>query len=94
EALAQGVDVVGLARALVLEPELPNAWLDGDARSPVFPRFQDPPAGGVTAWYTMRLTELAEGRDLSGPEKLPDAIAAYNARDNERVALWNERFSN
>jgi len=94
EALAQGVDVVGLARALVLEPELPNAWLDGDARSPVFPRFQDPPAGGVTAWYTMRLTELAEGRDLSGPEKLPDAIAAYDARDNERVALWNERFSN
>ena len=92
EALAQGVDVVGLARALVLEPELPNAWLGGSTRSPVFPRFQDPPEGGVTAWYTMRLTELAQGRDHSGPEKLPDAIAAYNARDDERVALWNERF--
>ncbi|MEM9267648.1 MAG: NADH:flavin oxidoreductase/NADH oxidase family protein [Pseudomonadota bacterium] len=66
DALSAGIDVVGLARALVLDPTLPNAWLNGEKTAPAFPRFRDPPEGGVTAWYTMRLSELAEGRDLSG----------------------------
>ncbi|MEM6480715.1 MAG: oxidoreductase [Pseudomonadota bacterium] len=92
DALSAGVDVIGLARALVLDCSLPNAWLAGDTQAPVFPRFRDPPEGGVTAWYTMRLTELAEGRDLSGPENLPTAIRAYEERDAARVAVWNSRF--
>lgn len=49
-------DVVGLARALVLEPALPNLWMEGQTPAPIFPRFSDAPDGGITAWYTMRLT--------------------------------------
>ncbi|MEM1362962.1 MAG: NADH:flavin oxidoreductase/NADH oxidase family protein [Pseudomonadota bacterium] len=93
DALEAGIDVIGLARALVLDPSLPNAWLAGDARSPSFPRFQDPPEGGVTAWYTMRLTELSEGRELTGPEELPLAIRAYEERDAARTEIWNARFN-
>ncbi|MEM1074409.1 MAG: NADH:flavin oxidoreductase/NADH oxidase family protein [Pseudomonadota bacterium] len=92
EALSTGVDLIGLARALVLDPSLPNSWLSGDTQSPTFPRFKDPPEGGVTAWYTMRLTELAEGQNLSGPDSLSDAIRLYEERDATRVALWNARF--
>ncbi|MEM6465577.1 MAG: NADH:flavin oxidoreductase/NADH oxidase family protein [Pseudomonadota bacterium] len=92
DALSAGIDVIGLARALVLDPRLPNGWLNGEKKAPAFPRFQDPPEGGVTAWYTMRLTELAERRDLSGPECLTEAIQAYEKRDAARVALWNARF--
>lgn len=92
-ALAQGADMVGLARALVLDPDLPNAWCAGDLRAPVFPKFDNPPEGGVTAWYTMRLTDLAEGRDLTGPDSLLHDIAAYEARDAERVLGWNRRFN-
>jgi len=92
EALSSGVDVIGLARALVLDPALPNAWLAGNIHSPTFPRFDNPPEGGVTAWYTMRLTELAEGRDLSGPDTLTESIRAYEARDDARTAIWNAHF--
>ena len=92
DALSVGIDVVGLARALVLDPSLPNAWLAGETTAPSFPRFEDPPEGGVTAWYTMRMTELAEGRGLSGPERLSDAIRAYEERDATRVAIWNAHF--
>ena len=92
-ALASGVDVIGLARALVLDPSLPNAWLSGRTIAPDFPRFDAPPEGGVTAWYTMRLTELAEGRNLSGPEDLQEAILAYEERDAKRTSLWNAHFA-
>ncbi|MEO0762749.1 MAG: oxidoreductase, partial [Pseudomonadota bacterium] len=92
EALGRGVDVVGLARALVLEPALPNAWAADPARDPVFPRFANPPEGGVTAWYTMRLTALGEGREPLGPEALGEAVEAYESRDRARIAAWNARF--
>lgn len=93
DAINSGVDVVGLARALILEPNLPNAWLSGSTGGPDFPRFTDPPEGGVTAWYTMRLTDLAEGRAPSGPDSLLNDIEVYEARDAERVTMWNKRFA-
>lgn len=92
DALSAGVDVIGLARALILDPSLPNAWLAGDTRNPSFPQFENPPEGGVTAWYTMRMTEIAEGRDLSGPECLSESIRRYEARDAARGAIWNSKF--
>ena len=92
DALAAGVDVIGLARALILRPELPNEWLAGDTQVPSFPRFDNPPQGGVTAWYTMRMTELAQRQDLSGPECLSESIRRYEARDAARVAIWNAKF--
>lgn len=94
DAIAGGdVDVIGLARALALEPALPNGWQYGTIRDPVFPRFIDPPEGGITAWYTMRLTELGEERELSDATRLEMAIAEYEDRDGDRVALWKARFS-
>jgi 2,4-dienoyl-CoA reductase-like NADH-dependent reductase (Old Yellow Enzyme family) len=49
EAVSSGAaDVVGLARALVLEPALPNHWVASQLPEPVFPRFTDAPEGGIT----------------------------------------------
>jgi 2,4-dienoyl-CoA reductase-like NADH-dependent reductase (Old Yellow Enzyme family) len=62
---AGDVDLVGLARAMVLDPELASTWLGPDPADPEFPVFVSPPAGGVTAWYTMRMTALAEDREQS-----------------------------
>ncbi len=93
DAVAQGVvDMVGLARALALEPALPNGWQSGEADNPVFPRFQDPPEGGVTAWYTLRLTELGEDRTPADATALEAAIKEYEQRDSDRISVWNTRF--
>jgi len=93
DAVASGAaDIVGLARALALDPALPNRWQVGTMGDPVFPRFVSPPEGGITAWYTMRLTDLGEDRTPSTDTDLEAALAAYEARDEARVALWNDRF--
>ena len=89
-----GADVVGLARALVLDPELPGKWRAGDHSDPAFPRFEAPPEGGVTAWYTMRLTALADGEEGAPPAAdLESVVSAYDERDAARTGLWLERFS-
>ncbi|MEM7498898.1 MAG: NADH:flavin oxidoreductase/NADH oxidase family protein [Pseudomonadota bacterium] len=86
------VDMVGLARALVLDPDLPQGWQSGTAGDPVFPRFENPPEGGVTAWYTMCLTALGEDREPPEPSALAHAIEAYDARDRMRIPRWQSRF--
>lgn len=92
-AIESGViDVVGLARALVIEPALPAIWQQGDPYDPVFPRFESAPVGGITAWYTMRLTALAEGVDAPEFDDLNQALAAYEARDAERAQIWLRHF--
>lgn len=93
EALAGGAaDVVGLARALVLEPTLPNFWMEDRLPEPAFPRFEKAPEGGITAWYTMRLTEI--GADEEGPEfgDLMQAVRDYDARDSARTEIWLNHF--
>jgi 2,4-dienoyl-CoA reductase-like NADH-dependent reductase (Old Yellow Enzyme family) len=85
------VDAVGLARALVLDPCLPKTWAAG-GEDPVFPRFETPPSGGLTAWYTMRLTDLGRDRDRQSGRDLATAIAHYEARVAEKAELWNRRF--
>jgi 2,4-dienoyl-CoA reductase-like NADH-dependent reductase (Old Yellow Enzyme family) len=93
EAVAEGhVDMVGLARALALDPALPKGWRDGTKGDPAFPRFAAPPEGGVTAWYTMRLAELGEDREAEPAPDLEAAMRAYLERDAARVPLWNARF--
>ncbi|MEM8551766.1 MAG: NADH:flavin oxidoreductase/NADH oxidase family protein [Pseudomonadota bacterium] len=91
DALARGVDMVGLARALVLDPALPNRWLSGQAADPTFPKFDNPPEGGITAWYTMRLTEIGEDREGTEVGDLHEAITAYDTRDDVRVDIWKSR---
>ena len=93
DALSGGAaDIVGLARALVLAPDLPRAWRTGRADDPAFPKFVSPPEGGITAWYTMRLTALAEDRDTTEIHDLLAAKKAYDDRDKDRIETWNGRF--
>ncbi|MEO1555436.1 MAG: NADH:flavin oxidoreductase/NADH oxidase family protein [Pseudomonadota bacterium] len=93
-ALVEGkADLIGLARALVVDPELPSFWLSGQRRAPHFPRFKNPPEGGVTAWYTMQITRNAKGDTALLPDDLGGAIEAYETRDDARRRLWNSKFN-
>ncbi len=87
-------DLIGLARALVIEPDLPKKWQAGHAPEPQFPRFDSPPEGGVTAWYTMQITQIANDGTALSPADLPDAIKDYEERDQRRRAVWTEYFGN
>jgi len=91
--IADGVvDLVGLARPLVLDPDLPNSWTTGNGEDPVFPRFESSPPGGVTAWYTMQLTSIAHGHP-PGDDRTPDsALVEYDKRDTQRALHWQQRF--
>jgi len=95
EALASGaVDVVGLARALVLEPSLPDLWKKDQRPEPVFPRFSETPEGGITAWYTMRITEIGADKETQDFPDLGQAIQEYEARDKARTEIWLNHFAN
>jgi len=88
------VDLVGLARALVLAPDLPNRWLANQLDDPVFPKFSSPPEGAITAWYTMKLTQLGLDRETEEMPDLETIVKIYNDRDKDRVADWNGYFRN
>ena len=89
-AIASGVtDIVGLARALVIDPELPSHWLSGQRAEPPLPRFKSPPEGGVTAWYTIQIKQNAKGETALTPDDLEEAIEAYESRDEARRRIWN-----
>ena len=94
DAVAGGVvDIVGLARALVLEPDLPEHWKADRTPEPAFPSFPDSPEGGMTAWYTMRLTEIGADRETSQTGDLSQAIREYEARDAARTDVWLRHFA-
>ncbi len=94
EVLAGGaVDIVGLARAFCLEPSLPALWQEGLQLEPAFPRFAETPEGGVTAWFTLRMSELAEAGAGPVPDDLQEAIHLYEARDAERAERWRGCFA-
>ena len=90
--IAGSVDIVGIARALVLDPELTTSWSTANPTDPDFPRFTSPPEGGITAWYTMRLTQIGEDRESSDIPDLAQAIRQYEQRDRNRVGLWADEF--
>ncbi len=95
DALATGaVDIVGLARALVLEPSLPDLWKADQKPEPVFPRFSEAPEGGITAWYTMRLTEIGTDKETPVVGDLGQAIRDYEERDKSRTVVWLRHFAN
>ena len=94
KAILEGcADAISLARAMVLNPSLPNAWLSDAGGDPEFPIFDAPPRGGVTAWYSMRLTALGEDTESRFDLSPADALEAYEARDAERCEIWRSRFS-
>ncbi|MEO0497790.1 MAG: NADH:flavin oxidoreductase/NADH oxidase family protein [Pseudomonadota bacterium] len=96
DAVVSGaVDMVGVARPLVLDPQLPNHWRAGENHEPNFPRFTDPQEGAVTAWYTMRLTDMAQDRESKDAYGSLDANAAlqnYNDRDRGKTKRWRAHF--
>lgn len=93
DVVASGtVDVVSLARAMVLDPRLPAAWLTGEGGNPKFPKFESSPPGGVTAWYTMRLTALAEDKENSFALDPASALRVYQERDTRRCVQWRMKF--
>ncbi len=93
DAVASGaVDMVNLARAMALNPNLANDWLTEAGGDPDFPVFQSPPRGGITAWYSMRLTALGEDREDTFALDLPAALEAYDERDAQRCVTWQKRF--
>ena len=94
DAVTSGaVDMVGLARAMALNPRLANSWLSESGGDPDFPRFNSTLPGGITAWYTMRLTALAEDRENEYDLDLPSAIQVYEDRDAQRCIKWRKKFS-
>jgi len=95
DAAASGaVDIVGLARALVLEPSLPDLWKADRKPEPIFPKFSDAPRGGITAWYTMRLTEIGADKETPVFGDLGQAIRDYEARNEARAKVWLRHFAN
>lgn len=92
-ASSGAVDIVGIARAMVLDPRLAELWLSEEGGDPDFPRFEPPPPGGITAWYTMRLTALGEDREDEFTLDLPSAIRIYEDRDDLRCTIWRKKFT-
>ncbi|PYE83950.1 tRNA-dihydrouridine synthase [Pseudoroseicyclus aestuarii] len=85
-------DGVGLARAFAIIPEVTNLWRRGEATAPAFPRFTSPPEGGVTAWYTMRLAEIAEDMDHLSGNNLDQAVVTYTDREQRKADTWRSHF--
>ena len=93
EAILNGkADMIGLARALVLDPDLPNRWLSGEKTDPEFPRFDAPPEGGVTAWFTMQIAQIANGATPLNAADIHQTIKDYEDRDERRRTSWNGHF--
>lgn len=94
DAVSSGaVDIVGLARAMVLDPQLPDAWFSAEGGDPDFPRFKSRIPGGITAWYTMRLTAVGENGEGQFDLDIPAAVSQYEKRDADRCPGWKEKFS-
>ena len=94
DAVTSGaVDMVSLARAMVLDPKLAEVWLTEEGGDPEFPKFESPPRGGVTAWYTMRITALGEDRETTFTLDPRCALRVYEERDAQRCSRWREKFS-
>jgi 2,4-dienoyl-CoA reductase-like NADH-dependent reductase (Old Yellow Enzyme family) len=93
DAVSSGaVDMVGVARAMALEPRLANTWLSQEGSDPEFPQFDSVVPGGITAWYTMRLTALGEDRENEFKLDIPTAVRQYEARDAARCFSWKKKF--
>ncbi len=87
------VDMIGVARAMILNPALANSWLGEAAGDPDFPRFESPPLGGVTAWYTTLLTAVGNDDESNFALDISSAIRLYEERDELRCVKWRKKFS-
>lgn len=86
------VDMVNIGRAIALNPYLPNDWISNKNENITFPRFETTIPGGITAWYTMRLTAIAEDKDKEFNQDLLTSFKEYKLRDAKRCIKWKKRF--
>ena len=75
-----------------MDPDVAARWQHPDGGDPRFPTFESPPAGGITAWFTMRLAALADGDEDAFDPTLHEAIAMYESRDADRIGTWERAF--
>ena len=93
DAVASGaVDMVGLARAMVLDPRLAEVWLHEGGGDPDFPVFESAPPSGITDWYIMRLAALGEDREDSFALDIPTAMEKFEERTQLHATRWREKF--
>lgn len=93
QALRDGsADAISLGRGMVLDPSLASVWLSKAGSDPEFPKFDKPPRGGVTAWYSMRLTAIGKDREDHFDQSPARALEIYEARDAERCKIWLDQF--
>ena len=88
----ESADLVGLARAMVLNPNLANDWFAGFNQTLNFPRFDSPPAEGITAWYTMRINAIALDQTHLPALTLETALRQYLKRDEMKCLKWRKHF--
>lgn len=86
-------DIVSLARVMVLNPRLAADWLTDEGGDPEFPIFDSPPRGGVTAWYSMRITALGEDNEDAFTLDPAAAVKVYEERDAQRCPTWQTKFA-
>ena len=89
---SNAVDVVGLARALAIAPDLPSLWQAEKMAEPAFPRFSNPGEGDVTAWYTIRLAEIGADADAAAELTLEKARTIYRRRVDALTSTWKAKF--
>lgn len=77
----------------ITSPALPYLWMENQLPESAYPRFWDAPEGGITAWYTMRLTEIGTDKETHGVSELGQTICDYEARDNTRAEIWLRHFN-
>lgn len=93
DAVAGGAaDMVGLARAMALDPQLGKTWLREEGGDPDFPIFESAPPSGITDWFIMRLAALGEDREDSFDLDIPTAMQKFEERTQEHAALWREKL--
>ena len=91
DAAASGaVDMVGLARAMALDPQLGKTWLREEGGDPEFLMFESAPPSGITDWFIMRLAALGEDREDRFTLDIPTATQTFAARTQEPASLWRE----
>ncbi len=91
-AIAGGsVDAIGLARAMILDPSLPQHWMTGRS-DPTFPRFAEQASGGVTAWYTRAIGNIAQNANQLPELDTHAALDWLEGIKSEQSVSWRSAF--
>ncbi len=78
---------------MVLNHRLADVWLTKEGGDPEFPIFKSPPRGGVTAWYTMRITAIGEDSEDCFTLDPHSASRIYEECDAQRSVKWLEKYA-